>query len=147
MDACTQSTQTSQVGPTPRSEGRKWQFKIDLIVILALIIATVWVGYPLIKDANRMESLRQREASVEQLTRGLRADARFVHVGVSVYVCKHPLVVGEVDCGETYADLKKLILSSKREKEIILSVRYPHLVSEEEDPVVYADDETIAPGN
>ena len=41
----------------------------------------------------------------------------------------------------------KLILSSKREKEIILSVRYPHLVAEQEDPVVYADDETIEPGN
>src|SRR5258705_12331756 len=98
MDANKQSTQASQVAPAPRPEARGWDLKIDLMVILALIVATVWVGYPLIKDANRMESLRQREASVEQLTRGLRADARFTHVGVSVYSCKHPTVMGGVDC-------------------------------------------------
>jgi len=116
-------------------------------VILILIVATAWVGWPLVRDANHMDSLRRREASVEQLTRGLRADARFTHVGVSVYSCKHPTVMGEVDCAETYADLKKLIVSCERKKEIILSVRYPHLAAGEEDPVVYADDETIAPGN
>src|SRR5205814_4992613 len=143
MEPCTQPRETPQAGAERRQGGRRWEFSADLLVILALIFATAWVGYPLIRDADHMESLRRREAAVEQLTRGLRSDPRFTHVGVSVYMCKHALVVGEVDCAETYADLKRLIIASKREKEIVLSVRYPHLVDEEQGPVVYADDETI----
>jgi hypothetical protein len=105
----------------------------SLMVLLAIAIGLVWYSWPQIRYEHRRQAeIGKGMHFKEQLMPKLKADPRFAQVEVAVSTGGHTDVVGYVDSTEAYEELKRLVASCRRKREVVVAVHYPQMAPDGE---------------
>ena len=115
-----------------------------VLVLFAIAIILTWVGYPQIKAEHaRLAKINKGRHFQQQFQAKLKADRRFERIGVVVTTGGDTLVMGDVDSGQAYAELKRLARSCERRGEIHLTISFPDAVPDAAELIPFTHSELL----